>query len=142
MLFDDEASEAKRRVTAVNQMSPAAEDTNQFGCPAVTMAEARSLHRDLMRGSGFFKSLVEDNLAASLDSLHIGIPKVSAASLWSLPTVDFMNMSDVSYRAALLDNLLPQDRQRFESYFSKRPLGLALIVSVSFLIIFIVLLEN
>lgn len=133
MLFDDEASEAKRKVNAVNQMSAASENTNQFGCPAAPLDESRSLHRDLVRGSGFFKSHVEDNLIASFENLTIGKPKTSTASYWDLPTINFLDINDVSYRSALLNILLPQDRHRFESYFAKRPLGLALIVSVSFL---------
>lgn len=118
-MFDAGLKEAERQVNAVNGMRLSA--TNDSGCPAVGLDDARSLHRDLVRGTGFFKSLVEDNLAAQFRE----------SAPWNLPTVDFLAINDIAYRSALLDSLLPQDRQRFECYLEKRPLGVGMISAVS-----------
>lgn len=89
------------------------------------------LYRDLMRGTGFFRSLVEEKLSSQLGAVSLDESVATAPALWQLPIVDFMAIEDVSYLNALLDQVLPEDRDRFRNYLANRPLGLALITSVS-----------
>jgi hypothetical protein len=99
-----------------------------------------SLHRDIMCGNGFYGSLVgyddadTSDMAADMVSLAIepaGNKEVvqSPPVCPALPVVDFLGIESGSLRQALIDENLADDRSRFTAYMSKRPCGVALIVS-------------
>lgn len=52
---------------------------------------------------------------------------------WKLPSVNFLDGLDADYVDAIIDKALPEDRSRFRTYLSERPLGIGSISSVSML---------
>lgn len=90
------------------------------------------VHRALLRGNGFYNVLVpqfsEEAVALlgnqmQMLNLHEHIPK--------LPWSDFIDIEDKEYAQLIVNQALPDDRERFRAYLSYRPLDLGLIASVS-----------
>ncbi|KAJ4199794.1 hypothetical protein NW759_016004 [Fusarium solani] len=89
-----------------------------------------SLHRDLVRGTGFYDTLVGkvpsvDEIAADLEGLSL---ESSSSLARSLPIVNLLG-TDQDRIKALMQEALPQDRARFQTYLSERPLGLGVITA-------------
>lgn len=82
-----------------------------------------SLHRDLLRGTGFYDTILgKVPPGPSLESL--------SSPARSLPVVNLLG-ADEDYIKALMQETLPEDRARFQTYLSERPLGLGIITAVS-----------
>ncbi|WXC60287.1 hypothetical protein SNK03_006149 [Fusarium graminearum] len=90
------------------------------------------VHRALLRGNGFYDVLIphfSDEAIVSLgnqtqmQNLHGHIRK--------LPWSNFLDIEDKEYAQCIVNQALPDDRERFRAYLSYRPLDLGLIVSVS-----------
>jgi hypothetical protein len=78
-----------------------------------------SLHRDLVRGTGFYDALLGNVPSGpSLEALgNLGR---------SLPVINLLG-TDKDRIKALMQEALPQDRVRFQTYLSERPIGLGII---------------
>lgn len=72
-------------------------------------------------------SLVTE-VAASVSQLTLGEKKMY---METLPIVNLLSCTDQDLVNALVHEALPDDRDRFREYFSKRPLGLGIITAVS-----------
>lgn len=122
------------------------------------LCDRMSLHRDVMRGAGFFdwmtakaprvpawaaaKSPVKKTTTeapvneASNDLAQVGEDignielKPNGTSLRPLPTANFLDIEDQAYVDCILEEALPEDRARFREYLSNRPLGLGMITAV------------
>lgn len=88
-----------------------------------------ALHRDLMRGTGFFGTLLGSDMATPTDRLRSTSIADAPAASHSLPLLNYLDINHERYAKFLVEEALPQDRDRFEAYLSARPLGLALIAS-------------
>jgi hypothetical protein len=122
------------------------------------LCDRMSLHRDVMRGAGFFdwitaktlrvpvwaavKSPVKkattkapdteapNVLAQVVEGIENIKLKTKGISLRPLPTVNFLDIEDQAYVDCILEEALPEDRARFREYLSNRPLGLGMITAV------------
>ncbi|KAG5657908.1 hypothetical protein KAF25_007941 [Fusarium avenaceum] len=120
------------------------------------LCDRMSLHRDIMRGAGFFdwmtakapkvpawaaaKSSAKVTTKAPVDEAsndlaqvvedigNIGL-KPKGTSLRPLPAVNFLDIEDQAYADCILEEALPEDRARFREYLSNRPLGLGMITA-------------
>ena len=91
-----------------------------------------ALHRDLLLGNGFYRSLrrmrpapsavKHEELAEAMGQLDLG-PK-------TLPVVNLLDVS-AEHASALMEEALPADRTRLRQYLTARPLGLGAITAVS-----------
>ncbi|KAH6981194.1 AAA domain-containing protein [Ilyonectria sp. MPI-CAGE-AT-0026] len=132
--------EVKRRVEAVCLFDPNATPTNVAACGMPTEVQSTNpntrpitvptdaqirfrmgLHRDLMRGTGFYPTL---RLEAKREFSHFFDHEAR-----SLPMTNFLETNDERYIEALMMEALPSDRARFQKYLSKRPLGLGIITA-------------
>ncbi|KAK3327407.1 putative DNA helicase [Cercophora scortea] len=103
---------------------------NQSDAPASCAANSdkgmekflMSLHRDLMRGTGFYQTLRQR--AVDADE-HQGL---GAAKLPCLPVINLLG-TNRAYINALVQEALPDDHSRFRKYFGERPLGLGVITA-------------
>lgn len=114
--FDDQLKECKRKVDAVCMFHPRAQPSAAEAPQDIRFKMA--LHRALLRGNGFYDLLVRDE------------PYDRAPR--RLPIVNYLDIDD-GFITALLLEVLPEDRTRFYSYMSRRPLGLGCIAAVSIL---------
>lgn len=64
----------------------------------------------------------------SISQLNFGERKMY---METLPEVNLMKCADQDFINTVVDEALPDDRDRFREYFSKRPLGLGIITAVS-----------
>ncbi|KAL6824147.1 WD40-repeat-containing domain protein [Trichoderma camerunense] len=119
-----------RKVEAVLQFHPDANPTPRrqgglqlFGARSTESPTSSNiklkmrLHRDLLRGYGFFKILRENAETQPPMQLAQGRP---------LPAVNLLPASQ-HIVDALMEDVLPRDRKRFCTYLSRVPLGLGLI---------------
>lgn len=108
------------------------------------LCDRMSLHRDIMRGAGFFDwmtaktprvpawaaaktPVTEAHVIEGIERLEI---KPKGTYLRPLPTVNFLDIEDQAYVACILQEALPEDCVRFRGYLSNRPLGLGIITTV------------
>lgn len=123
----------ERKVNAVCLFHPSEQPTNATGDMSRDEVKFNmSLHRDLVRGTGFYDTLVGkvpsvDEIAADLEGLSL---ESSSRAARSLPIVNLLG-TDQDRIKALMQEALPQDRARFQTYLSERPLGLGVITAVS-----------
>ncbi|KAF7558241.1 hypothetical protein G7Z17_g158 [Cylindrodendrum hubeiense] len=137
-------TECERKVNAVCQYHPQAPPSNPlvFGTPAQgekgsvspELAFRMAVHRDLVRGKGFWKSLravtTDSALSSALDHLDLDLGDDATRQVPSpLPMVNILKIEDQDYIAALMREALPDDRERFRKYLSARPLGLGIITA-------------
>ncbi|KAG4263006.1 hypothetical protein FPRO04_11722 [Fusarium proliferatum] len=70
------------------------------------------LHRSVLRGAGFYDWMT----------------KTDSTGKWRpLPTINILDIDDQTYVDAVLETVLLQDRARFTTYLSDRPLGIGII---------------
>ncbi|KAL6699417.1 P-loop containing nucleoside triphosphate hydrolase protein [Trichoderma pleuroticola] len=128
--FNPHLKECKRNVDAVCMFHPQAQPSNLAAVPQ-DVGFRMALHRALLRGNGFYDILVRgtddgpyevDNLASDFEHAHLGESRAPR----SLPVVNLLNL-DHDHLTALLQDILPEDRQRFYNYMTERPLGLGCI---------------
>ncbi|KAM6488330.1 P-loop containing nucleoside triphosphate hydrolase protein [Trichoderma sp. SZMC 28011] len=128
--FLADSKPCQRKVEAVLQFHPDANPTLR-GQGGLQLFGARStesptssniklkmrLHRDLLRGYGFFEVLRENAKTQ---------PPMQLAQSRSLPAVNLLPASQ-HIVDALMEDVLPRDRKRFCTYLSRAPLGFGLI---------------
>ncbi|KAM0524166.1 hypothetical protein ACHAPE_001427 [Trichoderma viride] len=156
--FEDILKDYIRKVDAVNKFAPGAKPTNPIACgiskDAInkaaqanerlpippTLQFKMSLHRDLLRGKGFSKTLISGTINAAEDAdealAQLGELKLNEAEVTPplekiqlasrLPMVNVIDV-DENLRVALLEFVLEKDRPRFLVYFGKLHLGIAVI---------------
>ncbi|KAH6962910.1 hypothetical protein DER45DRAFT_609250 [Fusarium avenaceum] len=107
------------------------------------LCDRMSLHRDIMRGAGFFDwmtaktprvpawaaakaPVTEAHVIEGIECLEI---KPKGTYLRPLPAVNFLDIEDQAYVACILQEALPEDCVRFRGYLSNRPLGLGIITT-------------
>ncbi|KAF7559871.1 hypothetical protein G7046_g4292 [Stylonectria norvegica] len=134
VLFSGTLNDTGRKVNAVCQYRAAAKPTNPFVVHGVDPASIEqtittwpippkaqldmAIHRDLVRGCGFYSTLVGD------------IRRVNDKRVDNLlPVVNYLRDVPSDYIDALLRNILPGDRARFQRYISETPAGLAIIAA-------------
>ncbi len=138
--FRADLNDVKRKVTAANTLLPGANPESSTGPDSQFRM---SLHRDVMRGVGFYGTLSKfleftDALPAMVDAWSLEDEPGKAAApapvkLRDLPVVNFLDIPDESLVTAVVKEALPQDMPRFKTYLSSRPLGIGLIAApVSF----------
>ncbi|KAH7161858.1 putative DNA helicase [Dactylonectria macrodidyma] len=144
LTFDAQLHEFERKVNAVCMFHPKAAPTNPLAFGFAPREDLKvevtvppelmfrmSLHRDLVRGKGFWNTMRgalnhDENPSASLEQLSIAgcdAPHVPSP----LPTVNLLDIKDRAYVDALMQEVLVDDRERFERYLTNRPLGLGII---------------
>ncbi|KAM0254015.1 hypothetical protein ACHAQJ_006985 [Trichoderma viride] len=154
--FDDLLKDYIRKVDAVNLFHASAQPSNPIACGmpkevAVAAKVARppipedlkfkmALHRDLLRGNGFWDTLVPrlsseadgvDEHVESLEETYLDEgdkPQTELPPPRGLPVVNLIDLPQEHYEA-LIKEALPADRQRFSKYLSTAPLGLACITA-------------
>jgi hypothetical protein len=134
--FDDLLRNYERRVNAINSFCPHAEPSNPISCgiskgvvdraaktnrrpPISSVLQFKmSLHRDMLRGQGFWKTLVSGTVNGDRPQLQRRLPRV--------------NLIDIprDHLEALFAEVLAEDRYRFMKYLSQLCLGLGLISAV------------
>ena len=146
--------EVQRKVDAVCTLHPNAKPSPRSD---ENLSFNMSLHRDVMQGTGFYDTLVNDinnisdvkDLAdkmglAVLDESNVPFDESNApllessalldesstsapAKSRSLPVVNYLNIPDSFLRDAVVAEALEDDRDRLRAYLSNRPLGIGLI---------------
>lgn len=115
----------------------------------LTIEERQRLHRDLMRCRGFYEFMVGVSDAAKnpagpdvdIDSICDASQQLAGLAVESelrpepgirrLPVVNYLDIGNDEFVDALLEEALPEDRDRYRGYMSRRHLGLGLITAVS-----------
>ncbi|KAK5989760.1 hypothetical protein PT974_08020 [Cladobotryum mycophilum] len=106
---------------ALNESNALEEEADGTASPVSTIPEdtryRMSLHRDLLRGNGFYETLVTHS-----QQLDNGVSQMS-----TLPSQNVFSLGSQQYVDALMEEVLEEDHDRFLTYFTNRPLGLSLI---------------
>ncbi|KAF4969787.1 hypothetical protein FSARC_3064 [Fusarium sarcochroum] len=137
--WDLQLHEVKRKVEAVCNFLPSAAPSSlvcgqnaEDSLPGSDYEKlVMSLHRDVMRGQGFWKTMVAQ--ADSVAQLESGMSQSSLDNqgkrmrLETLPLIDLLDGPNAEWVDALMMEALEPDRKRFRRYLSERPLGLGLI---------------
>ncbi|EXM17002.1 P-loop containing nucleoside triphosphate hydrolase [Fusarium oxysporum f. sp. vasinfectum] len=88
------------------------------------------VHRALLHGSGFYSALVPQFPEATIEAVGAHIQDLNLHdNMQELPHTNFLNFEDKEYAKCIVEEALPDDRERFKAYLSDRPLDLALIAS-------------
>ncbi|KAG8352577.1 hypothetical protein FVEN_g9414 [Fusarium venenatum] len=124
--------EFKRKVEAVCQFLPKAAPSNlHFGGPSNDKELAMMLHRDLLRGEGFYNTMVRS--ASSATDIESSMKKLGlnngSMRLQTLPSVNFLDGPDAKWVDSLMMEALEQDRHRLRRHLSHSPLGLVVITA-------------
>ncbi|KAB5549643.1 P-loop containing nucleoside triphosphate hydrolase protein [Coniochaeta sp. 2T2.1] len=141
-------SDLKRKVEAVHSFLPGAEPTPsaEDGADVPEDISFRmAIHRDIMRGTGFYATLTQpsadnmtdmpmpdivDNASGSVEGLPMADLTVQEPpAVRPLPSFDFIGIEDPVLRESVLQIALPEDKARMERYASNRPLGIALVAA-------------
>ncbi|KAG7128172.1 putative ATP-dependent helicase like protein [Verticillium longisporum] len=128
----EDAPTRQQKVVGLKAFEPMAESTNAVvsGSKEET-ADKMSLHRAVMRGTGFWDWMRGIDPATNITSGLAAMPlkRQPLPKLRELPVVNFLDIGDVDYVNALLHEALPKDRVRFKGYLSHRPLGLGMMTA-------------
>ncbi|KAM5342775.1 hypothetical protein ACJ41O_013741 [Fusarium nematophilum] len=155
--FDCQLKEFERKVNAVCDFHPAAAPTNPvvwgIADPKVAQDSEKqkqlepvphqvkllmSLHRDLMRGQGFWKTMVDgignvNRLDAATERVtlqdHEAAKPLVRMRLGALPSHNLLTGPNEEWVDCLMMEALAIDRARFRRYLSQRPLGFGLIIA-------------
>lgn len=138
--FDTGLQDTKRKVEAILAFSPTA-----TAVPGLKpdLRFKMHLHRDIMLGTGFYNTLVQDlaqdhELAnappamlsdVSLDDTHTKGKVPEPIKIRPVPVVNFLDSMDQSLADSVVGEALPEDMDRFRTYLSNRPLGIGLIAA-------------
>ncbi|CVL08874.1 uncharacterized protein FPRN_14657 [Fusarium proliferatum] len=151
LVFDAGMEEVDRKVSHVRLFSEGSMPSNpvawgiptERGCivPPHKMSSAGMLaldhvkfrmeiHRALLRGSGFYTALVPRFPEATIEAVGALIQDLNLYDkMQELPRTNFLNFEDKEYAKCIVEEALPDDRERFKAYLSDRPLDLGLIAS-------------
>ncbi|KAF5231890.1 hypothetical protein FAUST_9026 [Fusarium austroamericanum] len=150
--FDAGNIEAERRVNATLDFRHDAQPSNPraYGLPTDHETDAVSdnltpdqrktydmvldrmaLHREVMRGSGFYHWLTSEPATSQSPKTQAppSEPNHTATSLRTLPTINFLDTGNDAYANLIVEEALPEDRAPFRGYLSNRPLGLGIITA-------------
>ncbi|KAL5595360.1 hypothetical protein FOVSG1_009049 [Fusarium oxysporum f. sp. vasinfectum] len=138
--WDLQLQETERKVEAVCEFLPTAAPTSLIRGESPEDSKPRSdreklvmsLHRDLMRGDGFWKTMVAPGGMEMLedDMAQMGINNQGKRMrLQTLPSVNLLRGPNAEWIDALMTEALEVDRERFRRYLSNCPLGLGLITA-------------
>ncbi|KAK3487623.1 uncharacterized protein B0T23DRAFT_363679 [Neurospora hispaniola] len=127
--FNISLGDLERKVMAVETFLP-----GSAACPPETDPEFDSdelnfkmaLHRDLMRGTGFFDTLTAPSLSGVIDAMTPGT-EASPPTPRPLPVFNFFDLEDKILKQQILEEALPSDRTRLELYGAKRYCNVALV---------------
>jgi hypothetical protein len=88
-----------------------------------------AIHRDLMRGTGSYDTLnrYPDRLSDTMHAMVMDDEAQPPKPLRSLPRFNFFEIEDPVLKDAILQDALPADRSRMESYGTNRDANIALI---------------
>ncbi|RXG43020.1 hypothetical protein VDGE_06157 [Verticillium dahliae] len=94
-------------------------------------ADKMSLHRAVMRGTGFWDWMRGIDPAINMTSglVAMSMTRQPLPKLRELPVVNFLDIDDANYVNALLHEALPKDQVSLKGYLSHRPLGLGMITA-------------
>ncbi|KAF5530991.1 DNA helicase [Fusarium mexicanum] len=135
-----ELQEIERKVEAVCEFLPDAAPTSLIRGESAEDSKPRSdreklamsLHRDIMRGDGFWKTMVAPGGMEQLedDVAQMGINNQGKRMrLQTLPSANLLRGPNAEWIDALMTEALEVDRERFQRYLSNCPLGLGLITA-------------
>ncbi|KAF5625043.1 DNA helicase [Fusarium sp. NRRL 52700] len=138
--WDVQLYDAKRQVDAVCDLLPSATPNRLFynqghkasELSADSKALMMSLHRDLLRGDGFWKTMRAPGAAMSEMAGHMEGPNTSCQRLVlpMLPSVNFLRDDDRSAWAdVLLSEVSEADQSPLRYHLSNRPLGFGIITT-------------
>ncbi|KAF5004159.1 hypothetical protein FDECE_9373, partial [Fusarium decemcellulare] len=117
----------ERKVNAVCTFHPDEQPTNLVDHMEPKEVKFRmNLHRDLVRGTGFYDTLIRGTSADRHHSCS-GDSSVPTGPR-SLPVVSLLD-TDEDRIKSLMQEALPDDRARFYNYLHERPLGLGIITA-------------
>jgi hypothetical protein len=137
--------DAKRQVAAVCDFLPSAAPNRQLfrdkGLEVSQLGVGRevltmSLHRDLLRGDGFWKTMMVadpalNEMASNMGDMDTGSQHQRMA-LSMLPSVNFLKEDGRSgWAEALLSGISDADQRPLRYYLSNRPLGFGIFTNVS-----------
>ncbi|KAJ0149822.1 Uncharacterized protein HZ326_7606 [Fusarium oxysporum f. sp. albedinis] len=141
--WDLQLHDAKRQVEAVCDLLPSATPNHLFfrdqgpkGSELCVNNEAliMSLHRDLLRGDGFWKTMMSpdsamDEMAGHMGDLNLGGQR-KRLTLPMLPSLNFLKDDGKSgWADALLSEVSKADQCPLRYYLSSRPLGFGIITT-------------
>lgn len=157
LCFDSGLADCERRVRAVSLFHPLAQPSNptKWSLPDPNDSKNRdtpmtndqkeslarlknrmNLHRALVRGNGFYDWMTKD-APQTLDECKAFSSLAGSEAIIkyrALPVVNFLDFGDDARADAIVNEALPEDRDRFRAYLSSRPLGLGIIAAVSCLL--------
>ncbi|KAI1213533.1 P-loop containing nucleoside triphosphate hydrolase protein [Annulohypoxylon truncatum] len=140
--FGSQLEDCERRINSVCQFRPNATTSNpgacgmleandmpseERACKVAQIEDTMDLHRALVRGNGFYDWMTRPGTDI-VDSMK-AVSLQSQPTLRALPTENFLDTVDPKFADALIEELLPEDRNRFRQYLSDRPLSLGLITA-------------
>ncbi|KAF0641432.1 hypothetical protein FPSE5266_02213 [Fusarium pseudograminearum] len=88
-----------------------------------------TLHRDLLRGEGFYNSMVLSASTTGVDSETNEVGSTKRICLQTLPSVDFLDGCDSEWVDSLMIEALEEDRHRLRKHLSHSPLGLVVVTA-------------
>ncbi|KAF4469844.1 DNA helicase [Fusarium albosuccineum] len=131
--FNLRLHETKAKVDAICTFHPDAIPTNDFaGDQDLVAPESHytklmmSLHRDLMRGQGFWRTMIH-GVCGAMGQATLDDNEAKRMHLEALPCVNLLKGPNEEWINALMMQVPGPDRTRFRRYMSERPLGLGLI---------------
>ncbi|KAJ3530916.1 hypothetical protein NM208_g3330 [Fusarium decemcellulare] len=135
--FNLRLHEIKAKVDAICKFHPDAISTNEFaGDQDLVAPESHhtklmmSLHRDLMRGQGFWRTMIH-GVSGAMGQAALDDNEAKRMCLEALPCVNLLKGPNEEWISALMMQVPGPDRTRFRRYMSERPLGLGLITSLA-----------
>ncbi|KAF5962385.1 hypothetical protein FBULB1_14227, partial [Fusarium bulbicola] len=144
--WDLQLHDAKRQVDAVCDLLPSATPNRRFCDQVFEVSELRadnealmmSLHRDLLRGDGFWKTMTAAYPAVNERAGHMGDVNIGGQrerlALSMLPFVNFLKDNGRSgwadgWADALLSEVSEADQCPLRYYLTNRPLGFGIITT-------------
>lgn len=142
-MFPAQLQDPRRKIDAVCEYRPGARPTNPVACgldveskeaPPLHVQYTQSLHRDLLRGTGFYDTMLAfkgKNLADPEDiSAGLAAVDISGRRLFSLYDINLLP-KDPAVLEVFLEEVVPSERVRFCRHFGEVPLGLSIVTAVS-----------
>lgn len=104
---------------------PSLEDSGDSGAD---LKFRMDLARDVMRGGGFYNTLSQRARETS-EAMTTIMPNDEYKPPPLLPSFNFIDVRDPVLKTAILEEMLPADRDRFELYCAKRDANVMLITA-------------
>lgn len=105
--------ELECKVEVVYRFHPTTAPTNgYFGFPSMDKTLVMLLHKDLLRGEGFYNTMVRLTSATGVDSESNEVGRTKGICLQNLPSVDFLDCCDSEWVDSLMMEALKKDRHQ------------------------------